>query len=121
LATLALAGALTACAADVYPPSVGGYATVSVDTVPPDIYAYPHVAYEGSNAYLVNDTWYYPTPRGWVKLHHESPELARYRADYRPAPPREERREDPRAPEVRRVEPERTAPAPPAYSYPPGR
>lgn len=105
-------GGLAACSADVYPPSVGGYATVSVDTVPPDIYAYPHVAYEGSNAYLVRDNWYYPTARGWVRLRREPPELARYRVNYRPAPPREEVR----PPEVRRVEPERRAP--PAYSYP---
>lgn len=120
---LALSGALCACAADVYPPSVGGYATVSVDTVPQDVYAYPHVAYEGSNAYLVNGAWYYPTARGWVKLRHESPELSRYRNNYRPAPPREgERREETRAPEVRRVEPERASPAaPPTYSFPPAR
>jgi len=107
LSVLAMTGAIAACSVDAYPPSVGGYATTSADanSVPPDIYSYPHVAYEGSNAYLVNDAWYYPTARGWVRLHHESPELSRYRAHYRGAT----------APEVRRVQPE---PRSPAYSYP---
>src|SRR5690348_3632066 len=86
-----LAASMTACAAEVYPPTAPGYATLYAGDVPADIYDYPHVAYEGGVAYLVADTWYYPTARGWVRLRHESPELARYRAYnrgyVRPAPP----------------------------------
>jgi hypothetical protein len=112
LSVLAMTAAISACSAEPYPPYVGGYATVNADTVPPDIYTYPHVAYEGSNAYLVNDAWFYPTPRGWVRLRHESPQLARYHADYRaasrPVP------EPPREPNVPRT------PRSPAYSYPAG-
>ncbi len=106
LPALALAlGSMTACAADVYPPTVGGYATVSAGDVPADVYAYPHLAYDGGNAYLVSGTWYYPTARGWVRLRHESPELARFRWEHRgfvrPAPPAAVGR-----------------PPPPGYAYP---
>ncbi len=83
----ALAG-LPACAARVYPPTVGGYATVYADSVPPDIYAHPHVYYEGSYAYLVGDTWYYPSSGGWVVLTREPAPLYRYRSTYvQHAPP----------------------------------
>jgi hypothetical protein len=106
IALVAMLGSMTACAADVYPPTVGGYETAYAGDVPADVYEYPHVAYEGGNAYLVGDRWYYPTARGWVRLHHESPELARYRAEHRgfvrPAAPAEMQR-----------------PAPPGYAYPP--
>jgi hypothetical protein len=65
------------------PPVVGGYPTVYADYIPPDIYGYPHVWYEGSYAYLVGDTWYYPSRAGWVLLRQETVPLYRYRAQYR--------------------------------------
>ncbi len=36
--------------------------------------------YNGANAYLVGDQWYYPQQRGWVVLRNEPPELYRYRS-----------------------------------------
>jgi hypothetical protein len=65
------------------PPVVGGYPTVYAEYVPPDVYAYPHVWYEGGYAYLVGDRWYYPSRAGWVVLREEPVPLYRYRAGYR--------------------------------------
>jgi hypothetical protein len=90
---------------------VGGSATVYADRVPPDIYAYPRVYYEGDYAYLVGERWYYPSRHGWVVLRHEPPELYRYRVSYPPAYPREYRPYEP-------YEPRHYAPPAP-YSYPP--
>ncbi len=91
LRTLALPAAVAlapACAVEGTP-MVGGYATVGVASVPPDIYAYPHVWYGGQYVYLVGDRWYSPYGRGWVALRGEPPALQRYRLSYRarPAPP----------------------------------
>lgn len=84
LASLALAG----CVARVYPPAVGGYGTIYAETVPPDIYAYPHVWYEGAYAYYVDGLWYYPSSGAWVVLREEPPVLYRYRRSYiQQAPP----------------------------------
>jgi hypothetical protein len=83
LAALASVPALSGCAVRASPPVVGGYATVYADGVPADIYAYPHVWYDGGYAYLVNDRWYYPYGGGWVVLRHEPAELYGYRRDYR--------------------------------------
>jgi hypothetical protein len=106
---LAVGLASSACAARVYPPTVGGYATVYADSVPPDITTYPHVAYEGGNAYLVDGRWYYPSGGGWVVLREEPPVLYGYRSRYvQHAPP---------AYEYRRY-PGRYAP-PAQYGYPP--
>jgi hypothetical protein len=109
----ALAG-LPACAVRAYPPAVGGYATVYADGVPTDIYAYPHVPYEGGSAYLVGDRWYYPTGGGWVVLAGEPPELYRYRTTYvQQAPPTYRGY-------YRSYEPRQYAPPAPApYGYPP--
>jgi hypothetical protein len=89
-AVAALAVAASAgCEAEAYPPEVGGYSTAYVDTVPPDIYAYPHVWFSGGYAYMVGNNWYYPNRGRWVRLRREPPELSRYRAQYgnvRPAP-----------------------------------
>jgi hypothetical protein len=88
LGSAALLGALVAlpaCAVRAYPPAVGGYATVYADSVPDDIYAYPHVYYDGGYAYLVGDSWYYPNGGSWVTLRGEPPELYRYRVNYRSA------------------------------------
>ncbi len=89
-----LPGLLGACLLAVVPgcapepPLVGGYATVYAETVPPDIYAYPHVWYGGSYVYLVGDRWYYPSESGWVVLRREPQTLYQYRATYRfRAPP----------------------------------
>jgi hypothetical protein len=85
LRTAALLSALVGlpgCTVRTYPPAVAGYATVYAGDVPVDIYAYPHVYYDGSYVYLVGDRWYYPTERGWVVLRGEPPQLYRYRTTY---------------------------------------
>ncbi len=96
----AVAGLCGGCAAEVYPPTVGGYTAVYATSVPNDMARYPRVAYGSNYAYLVNNRWYYPYGSRWVVLQREPPELYRYRTTYvaRPAPPR---------------------PYPPSYAYPP--
>jgi hypothetical protein len=83
---LALAGALGAsgCAATFTPaePAVTYYGDVSLDyaaAVPPDIWAYPRVYYDGAWAYLVNGAWYVPTRQGWMFYRREPVELRRQR------------------------------------------
>lgn len=73
---------LSGCTVEAEPPAVGGYATVYAGAVPPDIYAYPHVYYDGGYAYLVGDQWYYPYGEQWVVLRREPPVLYRYRLGY---------------------------------------
>ena len=102
---------LPGCTVRTYPPTVAGYATVYASDVPVDIYAYPHVYYEGGYAYLVGDRWYYPTGGGWVVLRGEPPELHRYRTIYVQRAPSA-------YPGYHRGYEERQY-APPAYSYPP--
>ena len=82
LALLAALGTLSGCVARVGPPAVGGYATVYADSVPANVYSYPHVWYGGGYAYLVGDQWYYPSSGGWVVLREEPQELYRYRSTY---------------------------------------
>lgn len=82
LAMFAGSAALSGCTVEAEPPAVGGYATVYAGDVPPDIYAYPHVYYEGGYAYLVGDQWYYPYAGRWVVLRSEPPALYRYRIGY---------------------------------------
>jgi hypothetical protein len=85
---MALSGMSAGCAVRTYPPTVGGYATVYTETVPDNIYAYPHVWYDGGYAYLVGSSWYYPSGGRWVLLRQEPPELYRYRSNYvQQAPP----------------------------------
>lgn len=86
VAFAALVGA-SGCAADVYPPTVGGYTTVYASNVPPDMSVYPRVAYAGDYAYLVGNSWYYPQSRRWVVLQQEPPQLYRYRTSYVQAAP----------------------------------
>ena len=82
-AAVALAGlALSGCTVEAEPPVVGGYATVYAADVPPDIYGYPHVYYDGGYAYLVGDQWFYPYEGRWVMLRSEPPALYRYRVGY---------------------------------------
>jgi hypothetical protein len=84
-AVLAAPAVLPGCAVEAEPPAVGGYATIYAAEVPPDIYAYPHVYYEGRYAYLVGDEWYYPYADSWVLLRSEPPALYRYRVGYGPS------------------------------------
>ena len=87
-ALVAASGATSACEVSTYPPAVGAYSTVYAQDVPVDIYAYPHTSFEGRDAYLVGDHWYYPSERGWVVLRTEPPQLHRYRSNYvQQAPP----------------------------------
>jgi hypothetical protein len=110
-----LAAAPIACA-PAYPPTVGGYATVYADDVPSNIYAYPHVYFDRSYAYLVRDRWYYPSTGGWVVLRTEPPQLYRYRSTYRQeAPPAYAPGYDPY---YRRYE-QRPYVSPAPYGYPP--
>ncbi len=58
--------------------------------VPEDIWDYPRVYFNGTWVYLVDGSWYLPSPRGWYVYRREPVELARertriYRAP-RPAP-----------------------------------
>lgn len=53
---------------------------------PPDITTRPHLWYEDRWVYLVDGSWYAPTPRGWIILHDEPRELGRYRRYYQPGP-----------------------------------
>jgi hypothetical protein len=108
LAVLAVGG-MSGCAEEAYPPTVGGYPTVYATSVPPDMTAYPRAAYGGGYAYLVGNSWYYPSGRRWVVLQSEPPELYRYRTTYV-------------APPVYRaapVYPPRQYAPPAQYSYPP--
>jgi hypothetical protein len=82
LAALAAPVVLPGCLVASEPPFVGGYATIYATSVPPDIYAYPHVWFEGGYAYLVGNRWYYPASGGWVVLRGEPPTLFRYRQAY---------------------------------------
>jgi hypothetical protein len=85
---IAAAAASSACAVRTFPPTIGGYATIYAGTVPPDIYAYPHVYFNGAYAYLVNDRWYYPSSGGWLVLRQEPPVLFQYRRQFvQQAPP----------------------------------
>jgi hypothetical protein len=84
IAVLAALASLPACAIRAAPPIVGGYATFYAQTVPANIYAYPHVWYEGGYAYLVGDRWFYPSSGGWVVLRGEPAPLYRFRAYYGP-------------------------------------
>ena len=65
--------------AGAYPAPVEDDAIVYVDTVPPNIEAYPHYAYDGGDAYYVEGRWYRRGPRGWGYYRQEPPQLARQR------------------------------------------
>ena len=54
--------------------------------VPSDIWAYPHVPWGHSYAYLFNGRWYYPTEGGWVVYRQEPVELSRERTRIQDAP-----------------------------------
>lgn len=78
-ATIGVAGALSSgCAGEL----VATYPVVEADVVPVEIYTYPHTVYAGSDAYLVNDRWYYRSRGRWVVFRSEPRELQRYRVDY---------------------------------------
>ena len=73
-------------------------AVARAEVVPPDVWSYPHVYYDGAWVYLVDGRWYYPPPIGWMLYRREPVELyrqrtvigeRRYRAppERRPAPP----------------------------------
>jgi hypothetical protein len=105
---VALLGALALAPGCIGPPSVAGFATIYPETVPANVYAYPHVWYEGSYAYLVGNRWYYPTTSGWVVLRSEPPELYRYRSTWG----------YPRGPvDYGRTYRQAAPPAPPPYEY----
>ena len=63
-----------------------GPAVVTATVVPDDIWAYPHVFFGGTYAYLVNGYWYQPTRRGWVVYRREPVELSRARTRLYAAP-----------------------------------
>ncbi len=106
IAALAAACALAAvgCEATITParPTFAvevGPAVAPVATVPADIWARPRVVYGGTYVYLVDGSWYQPTPGGWVVLRREPPELERARVRIFASPQRR--------------------PRTPAYGYPP--
>jgi hypothetical protein len=71
---------------------------------PRGVYGYPSVNYRGGPAYLVDNRWYYSTPRGWVVFREEPRELRSYRERRYSA--RDHRGDRYRAP--RRAEPTQT-------------
>ena len=84
---------LVACTVRAEPPVVGGYATVYADDVPVDVGVYPHVAFEGGDAYYVNSRWYTRRDGRWLRLREEPPALRTYRTTYvRPPPARQHER-----------------------------
>jgi hypothetical protein len=80
---------------------------VEVQTVPADIYAYPHVDYRGRPVYYVNGRWYSGNGQRWYYYLNEPPDLVRHRRYIETAPPA-------RSPYVQPPPPN----APPGY-YPP--
>jgi hypothetical protein len=55
------------------------YPVYYVEEPPPRIHYYPQTRYHGRPAYLVEDRWYYSTPRGWAYFREEPRELRAYR------------------------------------------
>ena len=53
---------------------------------PPDIHLYPHVFYEGGEAYYANGRWYRHGPRGWGYYRQTPPDLERQRPFVQQAP-----------------------------------
>src|SRR5579864_5265749 len=110
--------------AGAYPAPVEEDAVVYVDTVPPEIEAYPHYYYGGGYAYYVEGRWYRRGPRGWGYYRQEPPQLERQRAHVEqrgpaPAIPRERSNVE-SAPAARRERPSAPTQAPqaPAVSRP---
>lgn len=54
-------------------------AEVAVDTVPVNVYTYPHEYYGGRTVYLVDGRWYYRSGPRWVTYRREPVELGRRR------------------------------------------
>jgi hypothetical protein len=100
--------------AGVYPPTVQEDDVVYVETVPPNIEAYPHYSYGGGEAYYIDGRWYRRGPRGWGYYRQEPPELERQRAHVvREAPAPAEHRDRPeieRAPAAPRERAEERVP-----------
>jgi hypothetical protein len=61
-------------------------AVIAATVIPGDIWAYPHVYFGGTYVYLVDGSWYRPTPRGWVVYRREPVELSRERTRIYAAP-----------------------------------
>jgi len=59
--------------------SIYGYSVVDAGGVPYDIYDYPSYYWNGSYAYLVGSSWYYPMSGGWVVFQDEPWDLYQYR------------------------------------------
>lgn len=79
---LALSLTLTGCAAARPEPVY-----VRAEYVPPGIYSYPHITYEGEVAYLVDGRWYYRRGPSWVYYYREPAPLQRYRIEHYRARP----------------------------------
>lgn len=77
-----LGAAMTGCMASGGVDVVADYPVVEVDAVPVQITSYPHVYYEGSDAYLVDGRWYYRSHDRWVVFRREPSFLASYRVEY---------------------------------------
>lgn len=69
-----------------YPAAGGDDAVVYVDTVPPNIEAYPHYYYGDGYAYYVDGRWYRRGARGWGYYRQEPPMLQRQRGYVQRAP-----------------------------------
>ena len=89
LALLLASSGMTACTAEVHTvhPGIVAEDEVEVDTVPVDVYAYPHTEYRGHTVYYVNGRWYHPRGNRWSYYRNEPPELVRHRGYVEQAPP----------------------------------
>ena len=87
LAALAFGIALAGCTGTVGARGavVYGYPAVYADVQPAQLAAYPRTWYNGSYAYLIDGSWYYPTTQGWVVFQQEPAELRSYRTRYVPS------------------------------------
>jgi hypothetical protein len=62
------------------PMTVGRYPVHSAMAKPSSMDAFPHVPFEGRDAYLVGNDWFFQDPTyGWVLFDEEPPELRAYR------------------------------------------
>ena len=68
-------------------PNIGGYAVTPVDGMPYALEEYPRFYYGDRYAYLIDQSWYYPTNRGWVVFVEEPRPLLQYRMRLQTAPP----------------------------------
>jgi hypothetical protein len=66
---------------------VGSDDVTVVESVPSNVYVYPHTVYNGRTVYWVNGRWFYPHGSRWYAYRREPPGLVRQRPYVQQAPP----------------------------------